>query len=164
MKFKQLVGQGAAIAVILTLTGSGAAMQPPRPVAVKIRYQSSVCYGPCPAYIVTVGSNGMGLFEGQDFTAVKGKRSFRLSRWEFDQFARALEKYRFAKGGPGATDCGPMHTDDIGVIVTWTSRNGKTQTLDHYFGCDAPGFQAMEKALAAAPKLLPIKAFVGGNF
>jgi Domain of unknown function (DUF6438) len=165
MNLSQIAALGTLTAVTCVLSGSVAAMQRPAPKPVKIHYQSSRCFGSCPAYAVTVGSNGLAQFEGHSATAVQGKRSFRVSTRDFNEFGWALEKYRFAKGGePGSVACRPEHTDDITVSVTWTLRNGKTQVLNHYFGCDAPGFLAMEKALAAAPKLLPIKAFVGGRF
>jgi hypothetical protein len=129
---------------------------------VLIRYQTSVCYGRCPAYVVTVAGNGLANFDGHSATKIKGQKKFRVTRNQFLDFAEVLERHRFRKGGePGMPACALMHTDDISVSVTWTMSDGKIHRLKHYFGCDSAEFTALEKDLIAAPKLLPIKAYVG---
>lgn len=165
MKLGRMVMLLVAVPAVLLTIGSAGAMQQSPPKASLIRYKTSGCYGPCPSYTVTVGSNGLALFEGHSDTAVKGKRQFRVDARQFRAFGWALQKYMYKQGGaPGSASCQLVHTDDISVSVTWTMRNGKSHTLNHYFGCDDPGTAALEKELVAAPKLLPIKAFVGGKF
>jgi Domain of unknown function (DUF6438) len=141
----------------------GRSRAPAKPLI--IQYQTSGCFGFCPAYSVTVAANGLASFKGESDTSVKGQRRFKVSATEFQAFANTLEYLIYAKGGtPGSSTCPLAHTDDITVTVHWTMSDGTKQALAHYFGCDSPEFEKMEKRLVAAPRTLPIKAYVGKNF
>ncbi len=126
--------------------------------ATEIRYETSVCYGSCPHFVVSVQPNGRGTFNGIRFTKVTGLRNFRATPAQVKAFTNALEPYRYVAGGqPQVGACKLVHTDDITVTVSW----GAKRKLSHYFGCDGPEFEGIEAALRAAPKFLPIADMIG---
>lgn len=161
----------AAAAMLLTgcqttsdmAAGDGAGA--PRPVEVEsIRYETSRCYGTCPVYAVTVHPNGDGLFEGEQFTAETGARSFTLTRAQYEAFKARLAPLRpsdaervVTMGAPG---CGPYATDMPSVEVRWTGIEGGSQHLRYDLGCRGEGSGGAE-ALREAPGLLPIEGLIG---
>ena len=128
-----------------------------------ISYSTSPCFGACPVYAVTVNADGSGLWEGQRFVAVTGERAFRVSPEQFAAFARALQPMRPATDRRlnVQADCARFATDLDGVDVRWEQADGRATVLSAYFGCDMEANAALFDALRAAPKALPIAAFIG---
>ena len=129
-----------------------------------ISYETSACYGRCPVYSVTIGSDGSGRFVGKRFTAVEGERSFTVTPDQFAAFARLLAPYRPESGAvryaPGEPNCVRAPTDQPSVEVKWTYSFSPPQQLDFYFGCSGEN-AAIAGALRRAPSLLPIEALIG---
>jgi hypothetical protein len=118
-----------------------------KPVAAEsetIRYETGACFGACPVYTVTIAPDGKGTFEGQRFTAVTGTRSFQASPEAYHLFAAKLAPYR------------PQGE-------RWTGGGAAPSHLNAYFGCDMEQNAAMFRALADAPRALPIGGFIGGG-
>ncbi|QNM82747.1 hypothetical protein H8M03_12285 [Sphingomonas sabuli] len=129
-----------------------------------IRYETQACYGFCPVYVVTVGSDGTGQFEGGQHTAVTGPRSFTVTPAQFADFKQRLEPYR-PQGERRVADpnCGGrLATDMPSVDVTWTQK-GPSSHLYVYYGCNREANRAMFEALRTAPEALPIAAFIGSR-
>ncbi|AQR73942.1 DUF6438 domain-containing protein [Sphingomonas sp. LM7] len=157
----------ALSAAALALAGCVA---PERPDVVRpiegdsISYETGPCFGRCPVYAVTVRPDGSGVFEGKNFTAVTGERSFRLTRAEYDAFAAKLAPYRPATGEirytPDEPRCGSAPTDMPSVEVIWTRAIGDSQKLHFYYGCRRDN-AAIADALGHAAELLPIQALIG---
>lgn len=129
-----------------------------------ISYVTSPCFGRCPVYRVTIATDGTGLFEGVSFTAVQGRRDFRITRAQYDAFAARLAPYR-PRGQVeityGHPRCRTPATDHPSVMVGWTG--GRYDRLSFYYGCRDAGNAAMARALQSAPGLLPIGDLIGGR-
>lgn len=128
-----------------------------------ISFSSSICYGTCPAYKVTVRSDGSATWEGGQFVALKGVRQFSVSDEDYRAFARTLAPIRpngtraIVAGSP---DCGPAATDHHSTLIEWEDGTRKDR-LDFYHGCHNPANAPIAEAVAAAPEHLPIDAFIG---
>ena len=139
------------------LGAGGAAAAPER-----IVYETGPCFGFCPTYRVTVDANGRGLFEGQRFTVVKGRRRFHLSPAQFAAFRDRLKPDRpvgFRRLSDDA--CRSMATDQITVTIRWSGGRQPPAQLSAYFGCDMDRNAALFRRLATAPGVLPIAALIG---
>jgi hypothetical protein len=136
-----------------------------QPRGESITYETGACFGRCPIYAVTVRADGAGRFEGRNFTAVSGVRTFRLSARQYRAFAARLAPHRprgVEEINMGHSRCRRPATDLPSVAVTW--RNGRgVDRLSFYYGCLDPGNAALAQALRGAPELLPIGDFIGGR-
>ena len=128
-----------------------------------ITYSPSICYGTCPDYSVTVRSDGTATWEGRQFVEAKGVRQFNVSDEDYRAFARTLAPVRptgtreIVSGSP---DCGPAATDLPSTVIEWDD-GARKDKLAFYHGCHNPANRPVAEAVAAAPKLLPIAAFIG---
>jgi hypothetical protein len=127
-----------------------------------IVYETAPCYGACPIYRVTVGSDGTGIFTGIRHTATTGDRKFPVTPEQFAAFAAALAPYR-PQGKrdvtPGQPECNDTVTDMPSVTVKW--QDARADELSYYYGCRPATGPAMAEALKAAPSTLPIADFIG---
>ena len=149
-----------AIAALVMLAGCTAAdtAEPPR-TAETIRYEAGPCFGTCPVYVVTVSSDGRGMFEGKRFTSVAGSRSFRVTTAQFQQFKQALAPYRpngLRDIEPGKPDCRESITDSSTVRISRDRRD----RLTYYTGCSTSD-AAMSLRIRRAPDLLPLADLIG---
>lgn len=155
MKYKLL----AAI-LPLALTGC-MGMGGSRPPVETIRYATGPCFGVCPVYVVTVDSDGVGVFDGRSNVLVEGRRVFVISPAEFQQFKAALAPYRpVGTRELRGANCTSQATDLPTVEVAWSIEERRDILLAD-FGCDMDQNQAMYDTLAAAPRYLPLDIFVG---
>ena len=140
------------------------AQEPPRGIeaAGSITMERGPCMGTCPVYRFKVTADGTGLFEGQRFTAVQGKHSFSVTPEAWAAFQTALAPYRpqgMREVVPGHPHCRQVVTDHPSVSVVWKDEDG-TDRLSFNFGCRDPENQAMARALADAPDLLPVAEMI----
>jgi len=129
-----------------------------------ISYETLPCYGLCPVYRFTVRGDGRGEFDGRQATPVSGRRDFRVSRAQFDAFARHLERVRPDSGSiriEGTTCPEIQATDQPSVEVTWRHHDGSIQQLHYYYGCAPERFRELVHRVGTAPYLLPIGDLVG---
>ncbi|AXJ94727.1 MULTISPECIES: DUF6438 domain-containing protein [unclassified Sphingomonas] len=145
------------------LIATAAAATPARPTPERIVYETGPCFGFCPAYRVTVSSTGQGVFEGGRFTAVKGRRAFRVTPAQFAAFRAALQPERpiGKRLLGGDAGCQSMATDQITVDVRWIGGAGRPSYLSAYFGCDMDRNAILFRRLRTAPQALPIAGFIG---
>jgi len=129
-----------------------------------ISFETGPCFGACPVYRVTVGSDGSGTFEGRRFTAVAGERRFSVTQAQYRAFAGHLAPLRPASGSVrySGEACASMATDLPSAEVTWRSAAGEQQ-LYFYYGCDMQRNRAIAQRLDAAPALLPIGDLIGSR-
>lgn len=149
-------------AMVSVASGLLVAESQARPKPETISYATGPCYGTCPAYRVTVSADGRGLFEGERFTRVTGKRAFRVSPAEWRAFRRRLEPLR-GQGSVRLEDgdgCKVMATDMPTVEVRW-SGGFPGSSLRINYGCDPDRYGWMFTHLREAPKALPIAGLVG---
>jgi hypothetical protein len=169
------MGRTLRIVMIASLACWGCNRQRPeadRPTA--IWYSHAGCYGWCPRFEIRVSSDGRGVFEGHNYTAVKGKRSFRVSPKQYYSFFSALRGARqLAKPfdrSKNAFDqinrdfqCPPdesYHTDDTGVFIMWSDHSGDSY-YDVDYGCDSDRKKKLYDALDKAPNELGLAAMIG---
>ena len=152
----------------IILLGALAAILPAGSVDARVRpietisYQTTACFGTCPVYTLTVRSDGTATFEGARYTAVRGRRDFRVTPRQYRAFAAWLAPVRPARGSVdhSGSACRSMATDMPSVTVTWRGRRGE-QRLHHYYGCDMERNRALAERLSHAPDQLPIRDYIG---
>jgi hypothetical protein len=111
-------------------------------------------------------ADGSGVFNGEDYTAVRGERPFRISPVQFQALARHLAPFRPASGDlryDDSTNCqgaGEPPTDFPSRGVVWVDTDGRRQMLSFYTGCNVPPLAA---ALARVPEMLPIGDYIGAR-
>ncbi|MGY4397745.1 hypothetical protein ACVWZA_002942 [Sphingomonas sp. UYAg733] len=134
--------------------------QPAKPQT--IVYETAPCFGVCPVYRVTVGSEGSGIFTGIRHSAIVGDRKFPVTPEQFKAFAASLAPYR-PQGTrdiiPGQPECNDTVTDMPSVTVRWN--DARSDRLSYYYGCRPAQGPAMAEALQAAPSNLPIADLIG---
>ena len=127
-----------------------------------ISYRTGACFGTCSVYKVTVSSDGRGVFEGERFTAVTGRRTFRVTPAQWREFRTRLQALH-GHGTvelTGAPPCEAMATDMPTVEVVWSGA-WRPHTLRANYGCRVEKQQWMSAHLRRAPEALPIGRFVG---
>jgi len=97
------------------------------------------CFGECPAYTVTVESDGQVGFEGGRFAAVTQARD-RVSALELNALTDALNEKRFVdfndryeKREDGCQDV----ASDAQTVTLTVDFDGRSKTVRHYLGCRA---------------------------
>jgi hypothetical protein len=95
-----------------------------------ITMERTPCHGTCPVYKLTIEGNGDVTYEGQDFVQVKGKQTASLSPAQIQDLVSAFEQAKFST----LTDYTHENTTDSQSVITSITRNGKTKTVNHYYG------------------------------
>jgi hypothetical protein len=132
-----------------------------------ITYHVLPCRGACPVYSVTVSSDGQAIFNGENYVAVKGERSFRITPLEFNAFRARLAPYRPEAGQevlvqPDTALCPKYITDSPSIEIAWSSDGNRSGHLFYYSGCINPKVpHGMRGSLAQAINTLPILEFIG---
>lgn len=153
-----------AVAGLAMLAVPAAAPAQPPDAIRSISFSVSACMRYCPIYSVTVQADGSGVFNGEDYTAVRGERPFRMSVAQFQALARHLAPFRPTHGdlAYGEYDkcqgAGEPPTDFPSRGVVWVGADGSRQSLSFDTGCNVP---AVGAALARVPAMLPIGDFIG---
>ena len=131
-----------------------------------ITYETGPCFGTCPVYRVSVGSDGAGTFTGVRFTAVTGDRAFRISPADYDALVALLAPHLPDSGTATyqarQANCRNAPTDMPSVRVTRSiqMRSAKISGIYFYVGCGRDNPKVSE-ALGRAFRLLPITDFIG---
>jgi hypothetical protein len=130
--------------------------------AMSVTYETGPCFGACPVYTVTVRNDGSGTFEGRRFTAVEGRRSFRISPAEYDALLAHLDPIRPERGTVrySGEACEQTATDLPSAEVTWRMLGDGADQLYFYYGCDMEKNRAIADRLNRVPELLPIGPFI----
>lgn len=136
------------------------------PRAETITYHVTPCLGACPVYTVSVSSDGQAIYNGENFVAVKGERSFRVTPSEFDAFRARLAPYRPKHGKevliqPDSALCPKYATDSPSIEMTWYSDGHPGGHLNYYAGCQSPCFITSSLSLSADATTGPLRR-VGG--
>src|SRR4051794_4742085 len=120
----------ALLMIAAATPGPSATAAPARQGAESISYETGACFGACPVYSVTVHPDGRGLFVGHRYTAVKGRRAFRITPAKFRAFAAFIEPLHPASGSvhyDGPPRCDEMATDQSSAAVKWRMPDGREQ-------------------------------------
>jgi uncharacterized protein DUF6438 len=102
-----------------------------------ITLERTRCYGPCPAYKLTIMEDGTVLYEGEDFVRVKGKARGRITKAALEELVGEFEKIDYthlADEYVEGTNC-PQAWTDHPAATTSLNWKGKQKTVLHYHGC-----------------------------
>ena len=95
-----------------------------------ITMERTACHGTCPVYKLTIEGNGEVTYDGRNFVQVKGKQTTSLSPAQIQDLVSAFEQAKFST----LTDYTHENTTDSQSVITSITRNGKTKTVNHYYG------------------------------
>jgi hypothetical protein len=98
-----------------------------------ITLERTACFGTCPIYKLTISGDGTVSYEGQDFVQVKGEQTASLSAAQIQDLVSAFEQAQFFT----LTDYTHEDTTDSPSVITSMTLNGKTKTVNHYYGDDS---------------------------
>jgi hypothetical protein len=139
------------------------------PPAETITYHVTSCLGLCPAYTVTVSSDGKARYNGENYVAIKGERSFRVTPSEFNAFRARLAPYRPKQDQEilvqrGSALCPEFAFDAPSIEIAWSSNGRPGERLVYNGGCiNAKVPPEMWRTLAHAVATLQIAKFVGSS-
>ncbi len=100
---------------------------------VTITLERTACHGTCPVYKLTIARNGTLIYEGHDFVEVKGERTASLSPAQMQDLVNAFERANFLS----LRDYTDQKVTDSPSAITSITKNGKTKTVNHYYGDDS---------------------------
>ena len=131
-----------------------------------ITYQLTRCHGACPAYTVTLGPDGQGIFTGEANIVMPGDHRFRATPQQTQSYTAALAKWR-PEGErlveSGGRTCGVAVTDQASIDVTWQETD-RASHLRLYLGCRSKKARALAGALRGLPvTYLPMQPFLGSD-
>ncbi len=138
------------VALIIGLTVAACGGQPAAPVVatlvptvtptpqgtladVTITLERTACYGTCPVYKLTITGNGTVVYEGRDFVEVKGEQTSSISPAQVQVLVAAFEQTNFLS----LRDYTDQKVTDSPSAITSLTINGKTKTVNHYYGDDS---------------------------
>jgi len=98
-----------------------------------ITLERTACFGTCPIYKLTISGDGTVIYEGQDFVQVKGEQTASLSPAQIQDLITAFEQAQFFT----LTDYINKDRTDSPSVITSMTLNGKTKTVNHYYGDDS---------------------------
>ena len=120
---------------------------------VVVRLERTACFGLYPVYVVTVHGDGTVEFQGEEHTAVQGRRTKRIApeavRELVEEFERIgfqglAEEYRYETGPDGTVST----VTDFPTRITSITRGGVTKRVENYFG-GPPELAALEDRIDA---------------
>lgn len=107
----------------------------------------TMCFGTCPAYMVTINGQGEVVFEGSKMVRENGKviaqplgtKNSRINQEQLQQIIAEFEKINFlslkdAYDKQGA-DC-PTYSTDSPSAITSIKTGSTNKTVKHYLGCE----------------------------
>ena len=106
-----------------------------------LKMERTVCFGTCPAYELTIQTNGKVIFYGKEFVEHKGEKTGDISQDNLDHLIKKIDESHFMQI-PSDPDCESRYTDMPSVFLT-IELNGQQNSVSHYQGCK--GFQFEEE-------------------
>ena len=107
-----------------------------------ITLERTVCFGTCPAYRVTISSDGTVTFEGRQYTKTKGLATGHISANDFRKLVSEFEKIDYFslpdRYAPGTKEC-PRVITDMPAANTSIRLKGRSKSVSHYHGCGNAG-------------------------
>lgn len=94
--------------------------------------ERTICYGTCPAYRVSVFTDGRVEWEGHHFVKVHGPATKKVTRAQLAALERAFKDNNFLNLGDGF-DCSEW-TDHPSAQLSF-SDGTTTKSINHYHGC-----------------------------
>jgi hypothetical protein len=96
----------------------------------KIQFERTVCYGECPAYVVTLAADGSAEYVGNAHVSRLGMHKGEVGFGTYGRLCWAIEKFKLLEG---PKDYSAPWTDDSSSIIRVTERKtGETITISDY--------------------------------
>src|SRR2546426_563412 len=115
-----------------------------------ITLERTVCFGTCPAYHLTIKSDGSVTFDGKRFTKTTGVATSKITPSDFRALVSEFEKINYFSlpdaYTPGTKECPRMMTDMPSADTSIRSY-GRSKSVAHYHGCGTEGALAKLTAL-----------------
>jgi hypothetical protein len=107
-----------------------------------ITLERTGCFGRCPIYRLTIAADGAVVFEGRRFVKHEGTTiKSAVSQEQLKKLMAEFDRVKFfSLESDYAHDrrvCESLATDHPSAITS-IRINGKTKTVDHYYGCKGP--------------------------
>lgn len=99
----------------------------------------SVCFGFCPAYRVTISSDGEVAYSGERFVNVVGERRATIPRADVERLLRRFDEIGFEQ----LRDSYRAQVTDLPTYTITLDRNGRRKTVVDYGGLSAGMPQAV---------------------
>ena len=100
---------------------------------VTITLTRSMCFGFCPAYRVTIASDGEVTYVGERFVHAVGERRATVPRADVERLLRRFDEVGFDQ----LQDAYRAHVSDLPTYTITLERNGRTKTVVDYGGLSA---------------------------
>lgn len=102
---------------------------------VVITLERTICFGTCPAYLLTIKGDGTVIFDGREYVKSKGQHVTTISHEQVKELVSEFERINYFSFS-NFTD---YDVTDMPSATTSITINGITKTVDHYYGDrDAP--------------------------
>jgi hypothetical protein len=96
-----------------------------------IQMERTLCFGSCPAYLLTIYGNGKGVYEGKFSVKVEGVQNFTLTKDQLGKLVQAFETaYYFS-----FEDYYSVGVTDMPSVTTSITFQGHSKTVNHYAWC-----------------------------
>ncbi len=135
--------------------------QPKEKTELSLRMERSHCFGTCPVYELNVQPDGKVLFNGIDFTEIKGEVENNLNKEKIEQLVDEIERANFFSLQDlytgDSTNC-PLEVTDSASVKLQIKLNGNEKTINHYLGCwvsDRPKESSLGSKDNWHPKVFP---------
>jgi hypothetical protein len=122
--------------------------------ASRISISVGPCFGFCPVYSVTIGSDRWITFSGERNTAVIGNRQRMADPKLFARVAANLEPFRPADGASDRVACSAAISDTSTYTITWITADGRRTVATHQSGCAGGPGKDLDDVLKALPAQL----------
>ena len=110
----------------------------PAPRVQVITLERTVCFGTCPAYKLTIFSDGVVQYEGKRYVKKVGLAYGRISRAKLNALVLEFQNIYYFNlpeaFTPGSKQC-PQGATDMPTAITSLTWQGKSKTITHYHGC-----------------------------
>jgi hypothetical protein len=112
------------------------------PQDLMITLERTMCFGTCPDYKLTITADGAVVFEGRRFVKQEGKAiKSSISQEKLKELMAEFDRVKFFSLEDDYTNnrrvCDGLRTDHPSA-VTSIRINGKSKTINHYYGCTGP--------------------------
>ena len=121
------------ILVILSMTGCAGNQTNTRSNLndLVITLERTPCYGTCPVYTLTLFGDGKVVYEGKDFTKIRGRAETTISQAKIEQLVSEFEKIKYFSLNDNYTE---RTITDAPSVITSITIDGKTKSIEHYHG------------------------------
>jgi hypothetical protein len=107
----------------------------------EVTLERTACFGTCPAYKVTLRSDGTIIYEGREFVEMKG--TYKGEVYAFDRLARFI----LAQGFFNLKDDYSINATDLPSAITSVVRGGKRKKVLDYGGAGPLELWGIEMAI-----------------